>query len=46
MAQINTISGFKNFNQVQNQGGAKDSNAGIYIIFRVLNPSPQHGNWA
>ena len=39
-------SGFKTFNQVQSQGGAGDSSAGIYLIFRVLNPSVQHRNWA
>jgi hypothetical protein len=39
-------SGFKTFNQVQSQGGARDSTAGIYLIFRVLNPSVQHRNWA
>jgi len=39
-------SGFKTFNQVQSQGGPMDSNAGIYLIFRVLNPSVQHRNWA
>ena len=39
-------SGFKTFNQVQSQGGPRDSNAGIYIIFQVLNPSVQHRNWA
>jgi hypothetical protein len=38
-------SGFKTFNQVQDQGGARDSSAGIYLIFRVLNPSAQHRNW-
>jgi hypothetical protein len=39
-------SGFKTSNQVQSQGGARDSSAGIYLIFRVLNPSVQHRNWA
>jgi hypothetical protein len=39
-------SGFKTFNQVQGQGGSIDSTAGIYLIFRVLNPSAQHRNWA
>jgi hypothetical protein len=39
-------SGFKTSNQVQSQGGPRDSNAGIYLIFRVLNNSVQHRNWA
>jgi len=42
----NTWSDFKTFNQVQGQGGPRDSSAGIYLIFRVLNPSVQHRNWA
>jgi hypothetical protein len=32
-------SGFKTFDQVQSQGGPRDSNRGICLIFRVLNPS-------
>jgi hypothetical protein len=39
-------SGFKTSNPVQSQGGVRDSSAGIYLIFRVLNPSVQHRNWA
>ncbi len=39
-------SGFKTFNEVQVQGGAKISTVGIYKIFRGLKFSLQHRNWA